>query len=111
MKVEVSRDNKNLGAHQHSLKTERIHQRKQRQEQDVTKNMEVIACVAWRFWLGALSNKGGRGQIGAGATWFLFFSRGFAARSRERAAKPREKNKNRLPGFVAFSTAAPFNSY
>ena len=21
-----------------------------------------IACVAWRFWLGALSNKGGRGQ-------------------------------------------------
>ena len=41
MKVEVSRDNKNLGAHQHSLKTERIHQRKQRQEQDVTKNMGV----------------------------------------------------------------------
>ena len=33
-----------------------------------------LACVAWRFWLGALSNKGGRGQrnreeIGAGATW------------------------------------------
>ena len=33
-----------------------------------------IACVAWRFWLGVLSNKGGRGQrnreeIGAGATW------------------------------------------
>ena len=22
----------------------------------------MIACVAWRFWLGALSNKGGRGQ-------------------------------------------------
>ena len=22
----------------------------------------TIACVAWRFWLGALSNKGGRGQ-------------------------------------------------
>ena len=21
-----------------------------------------VACVAWRFWLGALSNKGGRGQ-------------------------------------------------
>ena len=37
-----------------------------------------VACVAWRFWLGALSNKGGRGQtnreeIGAEAT--LFFSR------------------------------------
>ena len=33
----------------------------------------AIACVAWRFWLGALSNKGGRGQrnreeIGAEAT-------------------------------------------
>ena len=32
-----------------------------------------LACVAWRFWLGALSNKGGRGQrnreeIGAEAT-------------------------------------------
>ena len=44
-----------------------------------------VACVAWRFWLGALSNKGGRGQrnreeIGAGATFY--FSRGFAARSR-----------------------------
>ena len=39
-----------------------------------------LACVAWRFWLGALSNKGGREQrnreeIGAEATWFLFFSR------------------------------------
>ena len=33
----------------------------------------IIACVAWRFWLGELSDKGGRGQrnreeIGAGAT-------------------------------------------
>ena len=46
---------------------------------DITRE---IACVAWRFWLGALSNKGGWGQrnreeIGAGAT----FSRSFAARS------------------------------
>ena len=45
-----------------------------------------VACVAWRFWLGALSNKGGRGQrnreeIGAEVTWSNF-SRGFAARSR-----------------------------
>ena len=35
--------------------------------------MLYIACVAWRFWLGALSNKGGRGErnreeIEAGAT-------------------------------------------
>ena len=22
----------------------------------------LLACLAWRFWLGALSNKGGRGQ-------------------------------------------------
>ena len=34
--------------------------------------IEKLACVAWRFWLGELSNKGGRGQrnreeIGAGA--------------------------------------------
>ena len=36
----------------------------------------MLACVAWRFWLGALSNKGGRGQrnceeTGAEATFFL----------------------------------------
>ena len=36
-------------------------------------SLRSIACVAWRFWLGELSNKGGRGQrnreeIGAGAT-------------------------------------------
>ena len=47
-----------------------------------------VACVAWRFWLGALSNKGGRGQRnreeGAGAT---YFSRGFAARSRALRAR------------------------
>ena len=35
--------------------------------------LNSLACVAWRFWLGELSNKGGRGQrnreeIGAGAT-------------------------------------------
>ena len=44
------------------------------------KTSGYLACVAWRFWLGARSNKGGRGQrnreeIGAEATWFLFFSR------------------------------------
>ena len=47
----------------------------------------TIACVAWRFWLGALSNKGGRGQrnreeIGAEA----FFSR--LRRSFSRASRP-----------------------
>ena len=54
-----------------------------------------LACVAWRFWLGALSNKGGRGQrnreeIGAEATWKtagFYFSRGFPARSRALRAR------------------------
>ena len=50
----------------------------------------LLACVAWRFSLGALSNKGGRGQrnreeIGAEATFY--FSRGFAARSRALRAR------------------------
>jgi len=52
---------------------------------------QYIACVAWRFWLGALSNKGGRGhrnreEIGAGAIKIYFF-RGFAARSRALRAR------------------------
>ena len=51
--------------------------------------VDEIACVAWRFWLGALSNKGGRGQrnreeIGAEATFY--FSRGFAREFRGYAA-------------------------
>ena len=38
----------------------------------------AVAYVAWRFWLGALSNKGRRGQrnreeIGAGATLVFIF--------------------------------------
>ena len=40
--------------------------------------LSLLACVAWRFWLGPLSNKGGRGQrnreeIGAEATCNLVF--------------------------------------
>ena len=43
-------------------------------DSSAARKTERVACVAWRFWLGALSNKGGRGQrnreeIGAGATW------------------------------------------
>ena len=40
------------------------------------------ACVAWQFWLDALSNKGGRGQRNREEIGFYFFifSRGFAAR-------------------------------
>ena len=39
----------------------------------VITSFHCIACVAWRFWLGALSGIGGQGQrnreeIGAGAT-------------------------------------------
>ena len=36
----------------------------------------VVACVAWRFWLGALSNKGGRGQRNREE---IGVSRGYAA--------------------------------
>ena len=44
---------------------------------------QALACVAWRFWLGALNNKGGRGQrkreeIEAGATWKIFTARSSA---------------------------------
>ena len=31
-------------------------------ERDSLLTVAALACVAWRFWLGALSNKGGRGQ-------------------------------------------------
>ena len=27
-----------------------------------SRRLRIIACVGWRFWLGALDNKGGRGQ-------------------------------------------------
>ena len=75
----------------------------------------ILACVAWRFWLGALSNKGRRGQrnreeIGAEATWFLFFSRlrlSFSRASRANFAatpllRPARQNRhatqaNRIP--------------
>ena len=45
----------------------------------------LVACVAWRFWLGVLSNKGGREQrnreeIAAVAIIFLA-ARGLAARA------------------------------
>ena len=46
-----------------------------------------LACVAWRFWLGALIKAGGqrnREEIGARAT---YFSRGVAARSRALRAR------------------------
>ena len=46
-----------------------------------TANLDTtpLACVAWQFWLGVLSNKGGWGQrncgeIGEGATWNIFLA-------------------------------------
>ena len=47
----------------------------------ITHNLCQLACVAWRFWLGELSDKGGRGQknreeIGAGATWKTAYTDG-----------------------------------
>ena len=56
----------------------------------------VIACVAWRF-----CRAGRRSGVAAK----------FTREARENERRSREKNKNRLPGFVAFSTAAPFNSF
>ena len=53
---------------------------KQKGEKNSTSHR--LACVAWRFWLGALIKAGGqrnREEIGAIAT---YFSRGVAARSR-----------------------------
>ena len=57
---------------------------------------KILACVAWRF-----CRAGRRSGVAAK----------FAREARENERRSREKNKNRLPGFVAFSTAAPFNSF
>ena len=61
-----------------------------------TKAYNDVACVAWQFC------RAGR-KSGVAAK--------FAREARENEGRSREKNKNRLPGFVAFSTAAPFNSF
>ena len=49
------------------------------------------------------------GQVTSGVTDSLRSMAVLSSRAQER--RSREKNKNRLPGFVAFSTAAPFNSF
>ena len=49
------------------------------------------------------------GQVTSGVTDSLRSMAVLSSRPQER--RSREKNKNRLPGFVAFSTAAPFNSF
>ena len=49
------------------------------------------------------------GQVTSGVTDSLRSTAVLSSRAQER--RSREKNKNRLPGFVAFSTAAPFNSF
>ena len=43
----------------------------------------AIACVAWRFWSGALSNKGRRGQRNREEIGAEFFSRLRRSFSRE----------------------------
>ena len=71
-----------------------------------------VACVAWRFWLGALSNKGGRRQrnreeIGAGATSREF--RGLATYSSARLDKtalPTQATYND-PGLASESEGPP----
>ena len=55
-----------------------------------------IACVAWQFcWAGRTSGEAVK----------------FVRETWENERRSRKKNKNRLPGFMAFSTAAPFNSF
>ena len=39
----------------------------------------MLACIAWRFWFGALSNKRGRAEKPRGDWGGSKFSRGFAA--------------------------------
>ena len=51
----------------------------------------ALAYVAWRFWLGALNNKGGRGQrnreeIGAGAAWSFFLAASPLSRAPDKTA-------------------------
>ena len=67
-----------------------------------------LACVAWRFWLGELSNKGGRGQRNREEAMnpgrrFLFFSRlrrSFSRASRanfswlRRSCRPARQNRH-----------------
>ena len=69
---------------------------KSENSQDVETYGISLACVAWRFC------RAGRRSGVAGK---------FAREACENERRSREKNKNRLPGFVAFSTAAPFNSF
>ena len=64
------------------------------QEDDNVKKW--VACVAWRFC---------RAERRSGV------AARFAREARENGRRSREKNKNRLPRLVAFSTAAPFNSF
>ena len=70
-------------------------------EKDENQDQGTLACVAWRFWLGALSNKGGRGQrnreeIGAEA---IFIFRSFSRASRANFAatpllRPARQNRH-----------------
>ena len=70
-----------------------------------------VACVAWRFWLGALSNKGGRGQrdreeIGAEAT-----SRALRARIlllRRSCARLNKTAMLRRLGYVPLASQSPY---
>ena len=55
-----------------------------------------LACIAWQFCR-AWRTSGEAAK--------------FTREVRENERRSCEKNKNRLPGFVAFSTAAPFDSF
>ena len=57
----------------------------------------LVACVAWRFFVEPGGTSGEAAK--------------FAREARENERRSREENKNRLPGFEGFLTAAPFTSF
>ena len=51
-----------LSTHFNIVRLDKPIRRCVRWQRRFSKSRGLLACVAWRFWLGALSNKGGRGQ-------------------------------------------------
>ena len=78
---------------------------------------QTVACVAWRFWLGAHSNNGGQGQrnrkeIGAGATSYAARSRALLARiSRPRCSCVSARQNRQATQANQTATEILFQSY
>ena len=73
-------------------------------------NSRHLACVTWRFWSGAQTSQGGRGQWNCEV---FYFPRCFAARSRAVAASPlsgapdKTAMPHRLPTFGDVTNGFP----